>query len=224
MHSYRWCWRSLLKREISAHFKLHHHFGFVGESDQKLNLQYLRLDGTTPNNIRGKLVNRFNRDELILVFLLSSKSGGTGINLVGASRLILYDNDWNPSTDLQSMSRIHRDGQRKPCYIYRIFTTGCIDEKIFQRQLMKNKLSSKFLDNDASSKSDVFDYNDLRNLFEIDVGTKSNTHDLLGCSCAGDGFMLSHEIESESDEDKTAITKDGCQLPSFKIILTKMGI
>lgn len=190
---------------------------------KKLNLQYLRLDGTTPNNIRGKLVNRFNRDELILVFLLSSKSGGTGINLVGASRLILYDNDWNPSTDLQSMSRIHRDGQRKPCYIYRIFTTGCIDEKIFQRQLMKNKLSSKFLDNDASSKSDVFDYNDLRNLFEIDVGTKSNTHDLLGCSCAGDGFLLSHEIESESDEDKTAITKGWMSASELQDHIDKNG-
>lgn len=90
-----------------------------------------------------------------------------GINLVGASRLILFDNDWNPATDLQSMSRIHRDGQTKPCFIYRIFTTGCIDEKIFQRQLVKNRLSSKFLDNDSSSKSDIFDESDLKNIFEL---------------------------------------------------------
>ncbi|KAG5419060.1 RDH54 [Candida metapsilosis] len=192
---------------------------------KKLNLQHLRLDGSTPNNIRGKLVNRFNKDDSVSVFLLSSKSGGTGINLVGASRLILYDNDWNPSTDLQSMSRIHRDGQRKPCYIYRLFTTGCIDEKIFQRQLMKNKLSSKFLDNDSSSKSDVFDYNDLKNLFEIDMNTKSNTHDLLGCSCAGDGFMLSQEIESdsESDDDKTATTREWMSAAELQENLDKNG-
>lgn len=191
---------------------------------KKLNLQYLRLDGSTPNNMRGKLVNKFNKDELILVFLLSSKSGGTGINLVGASRLILYDNDWNPSTDLQSMSRIHRDGQMKPCYIYRLFTTGCIDEKIFQRQLMKNKLSSKFLDNDASSKSDVFDYSDLKNLFEIDVDTKSNTHDLLGCCCAGDGFMLLQEIESDSDDDdKTATTKEWMSAAELQENIYKNG-
>ncbi|KAI5952938.1 RDH54 [Candida margitis] len=190
---------------------------------RKLNLQYLRLDGSTPNNMRSKLVNQFNKNDSISVFLLSSKSGGTGINLVGASRLILYDNDWNPSTDLQSMSRIHRDGQRKPCYIYRIFTTGCIDEKIFQRQLMKNKLSSKFLDNDSSSKSDVFDYSDLKNLFEINMDTKSNTHDLLGCSCAGDGFILSQEVEPESDEEPPATTKAWMSAAEFQQNVDKNG-
>ena len=131
---------------------------------RKVSLTFSRLDGSTPNNVRNKLVNQFNTNPDINVFLLSSKSGGMGINLVGASRLILFDNDWNPATDLQSMSRIHRDGQLKPCFIYRLFTTGCIDEKIFQRQLVKNKLSSKFLDNDATSKSDVFDNDDLKNI------------------------------------------------------------
>ncbi|EMG49407.1 hypothetical protein G210_5820 [Candida maltosa Xu316] len=75
----------------------------------KINLSFSRLDGSTPNNIRNQLVNQFNKNDSINVFLLSSKSGGMGINLVGASRLILFDNDWNPATDLQSMSRIHRD-------------------------------------------------------------------------------------------------------------------
>lgn len=103
----------------------------------KINLTFSRLDGSTATNIRSKIVKQFNSNPNIHVFLLSSKSGGMGINLVGASRLILFDNDWNPATDLQSMSRIHRDGQTKPCFIYRIFTTGCIDEKIFQRQLVK---------------------------------------------------------------------------------------
>ena len=93
--------------------------------------------------MRNKLVNQFNTNPDINVFLLSSKSGGMGINLVGASRLILFDNDWNPATDLQSMSRILRRTIETVFY-YRLFTTGCIDEKIFQRQLVKNKLSSKF--------------------------------------------------------------------------------
>ena len=149
--------------------------------------------------MRNKLVNQFNTNPDINVFLLSSKSGRMGINLVGASRLILFDNDWNPATDLQSMSRIHRDGQLKPCFIYRLFTTGCIDEKIFQRQLVKNKLSSKFLDNDATSKSDVFDNDDLKNIFEIDTSTISNTHDLLECVCEGDGSMLSQPTIEESE-------------------------
>ncbi|KAI3404330.2 RDH54 [Candida oxycetoniae] len=170
---------------------------------KKLNLHYTRLDGSTPNNMRNKLVTEFNSSKEIHVFLLSSKSGGMGINLVGASRLILFDNDWNPSTDLQSMSRIHRDGQSKPCYIYRLFTAGCIDEKIFQRQLVKNKLSSKFLDNDSASKTDVFEQEDLKKIFEVDSTTISNTHDLLECPCHGDGSSLTQDEVLTDDNDES---------------------
>lgn len=156
----------------------------------KLNLSFLRLDGAVPNNLRSKLVHEFNTKESAKIFLLSSKSGGMGINLAGASRLILFDNDWNPSTDLQSMARIHRDGQVNPVFIYRLMTVGCIDEKIFQRQLMKNSLSRNFLDNDIDSDSNVFDSNDLKNLFEIVSDTICNTHDLLECNCEGKGEKI----------------------------------
>lgn len=54
-----------------------------------------------------------------VVFLLSARAGGVGLNLTGASRLVLYDSDWNPATDLQAMSRIWRDGQMRSVYIYR---------------------------------------------------------------------------------------------------------
>ncbi|CAI5759067.1 unnamed protein product [Candida verbasci] len=162
---------------------------------KKLNFTFLRLDGSTPNNIRNKLVSQFNNSS-INIFLLSSKSGGMGINLIGASRLILFDNDWNPSVDLQSISRIHRDGQLKPCFIYRLFTSGCIDEKIFQRQLLKLKLSSRFLGNDSDGIND-FDHEDLKNLFNVE-NTICNTHDLI-CDCAGTGEKV--EVENEADEE-----------------------
>ena len=57
-----------------------------------------------------------------VAFLLSAKSGGAGINLIGASRLVLFDLDWNPATDMQAMARIHRDGQRREVKIYRLVT------------------------------------------------------------------------------------------------------
>ena len=57
--------------------------------------------------------------------MLSTKAGGAGLNLIGANRLILYDSDWNPAVDLQAMARVWRDGQRKPCLVYRLLTTGC---------------------------------------------------------------------------------------------------
>lgn len=53
------------------------------------------------------------------IFLLSAKAGGVGLNLVGASRLILFDSDWNPANDAQAMARIWRDGQKRSVYIYR---------------------------------------------------------------------------------------------------------
>ena len=79
----------------------------------KLKLSFLRLDGSTSSKERSAIVKNFNNLPLenCAIFLLSAKSGGLGLNLVGASRLILFDNDWNPSTDLQAMARIHRDGR-----------------------------------------------------------------------------------------------------------------
>lgn len=153
----------------------------------------VRLDGSTSTKLRDKIVTSFNQDPAIFIFLLSAKSGGVGLNLIGASRLVLYDNDWNPSIDLQAMSRIHRDGQKKPCFIYRLVTTGCIDEKILQRQLMKIALSKKFLGDGTggsnNNEDDLFQQDELKDLFTINTSTKSNTHDLI-CSCNGEGMEL----------------------------------
>lgn len=177
----------------------------------KLNILYCRLDGSTPAKLRDKLVVDFNKNQSHLVFLLSAKAGGVGLNLVGASRLVLYDNDWNPLVDAQAMARIHRDGQTRPVFIYRLFTTGAIDEKIFQRQLMKNTLSDKFLDEKAGLALDVFDYEDLRDLFTIG-DTNCNTHDLLDCECSGTGddlHLSQIELELEAND-----TQEDMELPS----------
>lgn len=167
-------------------------------------MSHCRLDGSIPGKQRDSIVTSFNRNPAIFGFLLSAKSGGVGLNLVGASRLILFDNDWNPSVDLQAMSRIHRDGQKNPCFIYRLVTTGCIDEKILQRQLMKNSLSQKFLgDSESKSKGssndDLFNKEDLRDLFSVNINTKSNTHDLI-CSCEGLGDEIEPLPENEQQE------------------------
>jgi DNA repair and recombination protein RAD54B len=69
------------------------------------------------------------------VFLLSTKAGGAGLNLIGANRLVLFDSDWNPANDLQAMARVWRDGQKKAVVIYRLLCTGTIEEKVYQRQV-----------------------------------------------------------------------------------------
>lgn len=175
----------------------------------KLNISYLRLDGSTPLNTRDGLVNTFNKQQTHRAFLLSAKAGGVGLNLIGASRLVLFDNDWNPLVDLQAMARIHRDGQTKPVYIYRLFTTGSIDEKIFQRQLMKSNLSEMFIDDNVDSTLNIFDYDDLRDLFSTPE-TNCNTHDLLECECSGTGESVDLDKADACDTDEDSDT----ELPS----------
>ena len=109
----------------------------LGQHLTSLSLPYLRLDGATASSKRQDIVDEFNKGHRSksFAFLLSAKSGGIGINLIGASRLILFDVDWNPATDLQAMARIHRDGHRRPVNIYRFLMAGGMDENIFQRQI-----------------------------------------------------------------------------------------
>ncbi|KAK6540050.1 helicase [Orbilia ellipsospora] len=162
---------------------------------------HLRLDGKTPANKRQDLVDKFNRvnSDVAFAFLLSSKSGGAGLNLIGASRLILFDSDWNPATDLQAMARVHRDGQKSHVYIYRMITTGCIDEKIYQRQITKQGLADSIMDQKAGGSN--FTTAELRDLFRLDAETVCNTHDLLCCECGGTGD-IADEIDEGEEEEK----------------------
>ncbi|RKU41186.1 DNA-dependent ATPase protein rad54 [Coniochaeta pulveracea] len=148
----------------------------------------LRLDGTMNINKRQKLVDRFNDPEGDeFVFLLSSKAGGCGINLVGANRLILFDPDWNPAADQQALARVWRDGQKKDCFVYRFIATGTIEEKIFQRQSHKQSLSSCVVDS-AEDVERHFSLDSLRELFQYRGDTKSDTHDTFKCKrCKPDG-------------------------------------
>lgn len=170
-------------------------------------LTFLRLDGSTPQDKRQQLVDRFNKvnSDEAFAFLLSAKSGGAGINLIGASRLVLFDLDWNPATDAQAMARIHRDGQKKPVMIYRMLTTGCFDEKIFQRQITKQGLADSIID--SKSSASAFTQAELKDLFTLDEETSCQTHDLMACPCGGKGYIAGEDEKkklgstSESDDD-----------------------
>ncbi len=80
---------------------------------------YLRLDGTTKVEQRQILMERFNNDKRIFCFILSTRSGGLGVNLTGADTVIFYDSDWNPTMDAQAQDRCHRIGQTRDVHIYR---------------------------------------------------------------------------------------------------------
>ncbi|KAI4126206.1 MAG: hypothetical protein LQ338_003864 [Usnochroma carphineum] len=148
----------------------------------------LRLDGTMNVNKRQKLVDKFNDPEgEEFVFLLSSKAGGCGLNLIGANRLVLFDPDWNPAADQQALARVWRDGQKKDCFVYRFIATGTIEEKIFQRQSHKQSLSSCVVDS-AEDVERHFTLDSLRELFQFKPDTTSDTHDTFKCKrCKPDG-------------------------------------
>ena len=73
------------------------------------------------------------QDPSIYIFLLTTRVGGLGVNLTGANRVIIFDPDWNPSTDLQARERTWRIGQTRQVTVYRLVTTGTIEEKIYHR-------------------------------------------------------------------------------------------
>ncbi|KAL0334853.1 UNVERIFIED_CONTAM: protein CHROMATIN REMODELING 25 [Sesamum radiatum] len=160
---------------------------------------FLRLDGTTSISKRQKLVNRFNdpsKDEF--AFLLSSKAGGCGLNLIGGNRLVLFDPDWNPANDKQAAARVWRDGQKKRVYIYRFLSTGTIEEKVYQRQMSKEGLQKVIQQEHVDSeKGNLLSTEDLRDLFTFHDSVSSEIHEKMCCSrCIGDEIMSNSTMGS----------------------------
>ncbi|CAN1256186.1 Chromatin-remodeling ATPase INO80 [Linum perenne] len=100
--------------------------------------RYLRLDGSSTIMDRRDMVRDFQDRNDIFVFLLSTRAGGVGINLTAADTVIFYENDWNPTLDLQAMDRAHRLGQTKDVTVYRLICKETIEEKILHRASQKN--------------------------------------------------------------------------------------
>ncbi|XVE93354.1 hypothetical protein REPUB_Repub01dG0184700 [Reevesia pubescens] len=181
---------------------------------------YLRLDGTTSISKRQKLVNRFNdstKDEF--VFLLSSKAGGCGLNLIGGNRLILFDPDWNPANDKQAAARVWRDGQKKRVYIYRFLSTGTIEEKVYQRQMSKEGLQKVIQQEQVDSvmgQGNVFSTEDLRDLFTFYDNVRSEIHEKMNCSRC-ENYDTGTENIGEQEECESENRSSGADQEVFDI-------
>lgn len=107
---------------------------------------YVRLDGNTKVEQRQRIVDRFNVDVKLFAFISSTRSGGLGINLIGADTVIFYDTDWNPAMDKQAQDRCHRIGQTRDVHIYRLISAFTIEENILKKALQKRHLDNVIME------------------------------------------------------------------------------
>lgn len=132
--------------------------------------EHLRLDGKTPSSSRQGLVDKFQKNDNIFLFLISTKAGGLGLNLtageywyvvlnctcahsadetassLAANKVIIFDVNWNPSYDEQAQDRSFRIGQKRDVEVTRLVARGTIEELIYQRQVYKVQLKKQTLE------------------------------------------------------------------------------
>ncbi|KAG6315569.1 swr1 complex component [Claviceps purpurea] len=139
--------------------------------EQFLNIhghKYLRLDGATKVEQRQILTDRFNNDPRILCFILSTRSGGLGINLTGADTVIFYDQDWNPAMDKQCQDRCHRIGQTRDVHIYRLVSEHTIEANILRKASQKQMLDDVVIQ-EGEFTTDYFNRVSVRDVLEDKV-------------------------------------------------------
>lgn len=139
----------------------------------KKRLTYRRMDGSSNIRTRMALIDEFNDDSDIFCFLLTTKVGGLGVNLTGADRVVLFDPDWNPSTDLQARERAWRVGQKREVIVYRLLVSGTIEEKIYHRQIFKTFMTNKILKDPKQRR--FFKVRDMQDLFSLGADDEMST-------------------------------------------------
>jgi DNA excision repair protein ERCC-6 len=171
----------------------------------KENISYRRMDGELPIKQRLAMIDEYNTDDSIFVFLLTTKVGGLGINLTGADRVLLFDPDWNPSTDMQARERAWRLGQTKPVTVYRLLTAGTIEEKMYHRQIFKQMLTDKVLKDPMQKR--FFKAGWLQDLFTLGdsgggMGTGRGGHRKRNREAARGGVTETHSMFSEANIER----------------------
>ena len=125
-------------------------FEIIEKELQNKNIKYFKLTGSTKVDERIRLVDEFNSNPDIKVFLISLKAGGTGLNLTGADMVIHYDPWWNQSAENQATDRAYRIGQKNNVQVYKLITSNSIEEKIYELQNKKAALIDSMLDTKTS--------------------------------------------------------------------------
>jgi len=140
-------------------------FEIIQKELEKNEITYFKLTGSTKVDERIRMVDEFNENKDIKVFLISLKAGGTGLNLTGADMVIHYDPWWNASAENQATDRAYRIGQKNNVQVYKLITKNSIEEKIYDLQQKKSELIDNVLDTKTSFISKL-SKEDIMKLFE----------------------------------------------------------
>ncbi|KAL6522407.1 Pharynx and intestine in excess protein 1 [Orobanche minor] len=173
---------------------------------------YMRLDGSTQPEERQTLMQRFNTNPKIFLFILSTRSGGVGINLVGADTVIFYDSDWNPAMDQQAQDRCHRIGQTREVHIYRLISESTIEENILKKAKQKRALDDLVIQS-GSYNTEFFKKLDPMELFSgHETVAQENSPMERTSSSIGDITLSSVDLEAalknaEDEADYMALKK-----------------
>lgn len=139
-------------------------FEIIEKELEKKHIKYYKLTGSTKVDERVELVDKFNENEEIKIFLISLKAGGTGLNLTGADMVIHYDPWWNISAENQATDRAYRIGQKNNVQVYKLITKDSIEEKIYELQQRKFELTENML-NTNTTFINKLSKDDIMNLF-----------------------------------------------------------
>jgi len=182
-------------------------------------LEFRRIDGQTKERSRQSAADEFNaQGSDVDVMLLSTKAAGLGLTLTGADRAIIYDPSWNPADDSQAVDRCYRIGQTRSVTVYRFIAAGTVEERMYEKQVLKDGIRRAVLTSGGSATERYFDKNELRRLFHLedegvcpmmekfrDATLSSSTN-----SIAGDGS--NNDADGNSNKKKIV---GGSGKPSF---------
>ncbi|KAH9012859.1 P-loop containing nucleoside triphosphate hydrolase protein [Lactarius deliciosus] len=186
---------------------------------RRQNYGFVKLDGSTKQEDRMPLIDRFQNEADIFIFLISTLAGGTGLNLTAANRVVVFDPNWNPAHDLQAIDRAYRFGQTRDVFVYRLLGAGSIEELIYARQVYKQQqmaiaynasVQTRYfagVSGDRNKQGELFG---LKNIFALHETTSSTKMAIEHANIVNLDWALAHMdvVKSKKAQRKSGTTED----------------